>query len=162
MNFFVSIKMTGYALVWIFIKGRFFLNQDQQDVTHVVAAVLYRDGEILIFRRGPGMSGSGFWEFPGGKVESGEGLVAALQREILEEVGLHIQVEEKVGENIHHYPGKKIHLHFYWVPIPDESFALTEHDAFQYVRPMDLDLGILSEADRPLVEIIRKNPRMKV
>ncbi len=107
------------------------------------------------------MSGAGSWEFPGGKVEPGEGHAAALQREILEEIGIHIQVEEKIGENIHQYPEKKIHLHFYWASIPNESFALAEHDAFQYIRPVDLDIGVLSEADRPLLEMIKKNLRMK-
>jgi len=116
----------------------------------------------LIFRRGPGMSGAGFWEFPGGKIEDGETHVAALQREILEEIGLHIQVEEKLGENIHQYPAKKIHLHFYWAPLPSENFVLTEHDAFQFVNPQALDVGILSAADRPIVELIKNNLRMKV
>jgi mutator protein MutT len=150
-------------ILWSGFLGRGnSLSQNQQDGIHVVAAVLYRVGEILLFRRGPGMSGAGFWEFPGGKVESGEGPIAALQREVLEEIGLQVQVEEKIGENTHQYPGKKIHLHFYWVPIPNESFMLTEHDAFQYVRPRDLDIRILSEADRPIVEVIKKSSRMRV
>jgi mutator protein MutT len=152
-----------YLLLWSgFIKRRLCLIQDQHDGIHVVAAVLYCAGEVLIFRRGPGMGGAGFWEFPGGKVESGEGPVAALQREIFEEIGIHIQVEEKIGENIHQYPGKKIHLHFYWAPVPNENFVLTEHDAFKYVNPWDLDIEILSAADRPVVEVIKKDPRMKV
>lgn len=137
------------------------LSQNQQDAIHVVAAVLYRDGEILIFRRGPGMSGAGHWEFPGGKVEDGEERIPALKREILEEVGIHIEVEEKLGENIHQYPNKKIHLHFYWVPLPSTQFRLTEHDAFQYVKPHELDIQILSEADRPIVEILKRDPRLK-
>ncbi|MGZ3744495.1 MAG: (deoxy)nucleoside triphosphate pyrophosphohydrolase [Pseudobdellovibrionaceae bacterium] len=126
-----------------------------------MAAVFYRKGQILIFRRGPGISGAGFWEFPGGKVEAGESLVAALQREILEEIGISIQVEEKLGENVHHYADKKIHLHFYWVPIPEGIFLLTDHDAFQCIQPQNLDPQILSEADRPIVEKIKNDWRMR-
>jgi len=138
-----------------------FLSQNPQDSIHVVAAVLYGRGEVLIFRRGPGMSGAGFWEFPGGKIEAGETPESALKREIREEIGIEIQVEEKLGENIHQYPSKKIHLHFYWVKIPNQTFTLAEHDAYQYVKPHELDLQTLSEADRPIVEVIKKSLRLK-
>ncbi|HEY8271791.1 MAG TPA: (deoxy)nucleoside triphosphate pyrophosphohydrolase [Pseudobdellovibrionaceae bacterium] len=143
-------------------KRRKPLHQDKQNAVCVVAAVFYQPGEVLIFRRGPGLSGAGCWEFPGGKVEPGEDFVNALHREILEEIGVHMQIEEKIGDNIHQYPEKKIHLHFYWSPIPKEPFRLTDHDAFQSVKPQDLDLGLLSEADRAVVEIIKKDRRMKI
>lgn len=134
----------------------------QQEGVHVVAAVLYRESEVLIFRRGPGMTGAGHWEFPGGKVEPGEDAVSALKREILEELGAVIEVEEFIGENIHQYPNKKIRLNFYWAKAPPEPFILAEHDAYQFVKPRDLDVNILSAADRAIVEVLKNNPRMKV
>lgn len=127
-----------------------------------MAAVLYRDGKVLIVRRGPGSSGAGFWEFPGGKVEPGESPEQALQREILEEIGIRIKVEEYLGENVHQYPSKKIRLNFYWAKLPQEQMNLTEHDAFQLIKPQDLDESILSEADRPIIALIRRNSRMQV
>lgn len=165
MNFFVS--RDSVSILWsgswdFFITKEFFLIHSQQDGVHVVAAVLYRAGEVLIFRRGPGMSGSGHWEFPGGKVESGEEPVAALRREIHEELGVEIEVEEYIGETIHQYPTKKIRLNFYWAKAPSEPFTLIEHDGYQSVRPRDLDVMILSEADRAIVEVLKSNPRMKV
>ena len=54
----------------------------------VVAAVIVRDGEILATRRGYG-EWQGWWEFPGGKMESGESPQDALRREIREEKLLH-------------------------------------------------------------------------
>ena len=54
----------------------------------VVAAALCRDGEVLISQRPQGKPGAGFWEFPGGKVEPGEGLEDALHRELEEELGV--------------------------------------------------------------------------
>lgn len=138
------------------------VHDHQQQETHVVAAILYESGEVLIFRRGPDQSGAGFWEFPGGKVEPGESPEQALKREIFEEIGIHIQIEEKVGETIHQYPARKIRLEFYWVKIPDQVFKLTDHDDYQSVKPVDLDVQILSEADRPIVEVLKNSSRMKV
>jgi len=128
----------------------------------VVAAVLYDKGTVFIFRRNPSQSGAGAWEFPGGKIEPGETPEAALKREIREELGVEIEVEDKVGENVHQYPAKKIHLHFYWAKVPKQAFKLSDHDAYQAVRPEDLPLSLLSEADRPLVDVLKKHPRLKV
>lgn len=71
-------------------------------------------------------------------------------------------MEACLGENVHQYPGKKVRLNFYWAKLPEQEINLTEHDAFQLIRPQDLDVGILSEADRPIVAIIKINSRMKV
>lgn len=127
----------------------------------MVAALIYRAREILIVRRGPAMSGAGHWEFPGGKVEQGESDIQALKREIMEELSLKIRVEEYFGDNVHQYATKKIHLKFYWVPMPFEEIALTEHDALSWVRPADLDIQTLSEGDRPIVDALKNHPRMK-
>jgi mutator protein MutT len=125
----------------------------------VVAALIYRSDELMIVRRGPDMSGAGFWEFPGGKVEAGEDEVTALEREVWEELGLKIRVEERLGENLHAYPNKTIHLKFYWVPWPGQNAVLTEHDALLWVPPEKIDLQTLSEADRPIVPAIAANHR---
>jgi len=162
MNFFVSLASRD--ILWSGCKRtkELSLKTSQQDGIHVVAAVLYHEGEVLIFRRGPGMSGAGHWEFPGGKVEAGEDPVSALKREILEEIGVAINVEEYIGENVHQYPTKKIRLNFYWAKAPAQPFKLSEHDDFRSVKPQDLDVEILSEADRSIVAILKNDPRMKV
>jgi 8-oxo-dGTP diphosphatase len=130
-----------------------------------VAAVIYRarekSSEIAIFRRGPEQTGAGHWEFPGGKVEVGESDSQALRREIEEELGVRIQVGDYLGENTHQYPTKKIHLKFYAVPFPQQEFVLTEHDEMRWVKLENLDVETLSEADRPLIEILKLDPRFK-
>ena len=63
----------------------------------VVAAVFCRNGKILISQRPQEKPGAGFWEFPGGKMEPGEGLEGALHRELLEELGVDISEAHPVS-----------------------------------------------------------------
>jgi A/G-specific adenine glycosylase len=77
----------------------------------VTAAVLRRDGKILLAKRpSKGLLG-GMWEFPGGKVEKDETLKACLKREIWEETGAEIQVGEACGVYQHAYTHFSISLH---------------------------------------------------
>lgn len=123
--------------------------------TFVVAAVIQQisqtSGCVLIVRRGPGQSGAGAWEFPGGKVEIGELPEQALIREIKEELGIDIHVNAQIGERDFAYPAKTIRLRVYWATPLSENLTLTEHDAFQWIRPEHIDIESLSEADRPFV-----------
>lgn len=61
-----------------------------------VGAVIRRDGALLLIKRGRGVA-VGKWSIPGGRVEFGETLTAAVQREVLEETGLQVDVGELVG-----------------------------------------------------------------
>jgi A/G-specific adenine glycosylase len=77
----------------------------------VTAAVIQRDGQVLITQRpANGLLGS-LWEFPGGKVEPGEDLAACLQREIKEELEVEIRVSEPFGEYRHAYTHFRVTLH---------------------------------------------------
>lgn len=126
----------------------------------VVAAVIRKSEDperVLVVRRGPEQSGAGFWEFPGGKVEAGEMPEQALVREIAEELALDIRVQELIGEEDFAYPTKTIRLRVYWATVKGSSeLVLTEHDAYQWLAPAEIDVPSLSAADRPFVEKIRK------
>ena len=128
----------------------------------VVAAVIHRGSnsglEVAIFRRGPGSAGSGHYEFPGGKVEPGESDEVALRREIAEELGVVVEVGPLIGETYYSYPAKNIHLKFFWVKDPGQSFVLSEHDDHRWVRVQDIDVSILSEGDREIVQTLRAAP----
>jgi len=76
----------------------------------VVAAVVVRDGRVLLTRRAAGSHLEGMWEFPGGKVEPGEEPPAALAREIEEELGVEAVVGAPFAFNYHAYPGKRVLL----------------------------------------------------
>jgi len=82
----------------------------------VVAAILERDGKILICRRRPEQSHGLQWEFPGGKVEAGETPEQALARELQEELGIAGAEGEQIAGYEYAYPGKKaIALFFFRV-----------------------------------------------
>jgi 8-oxo-dGTP diphosphatase len=72
----------------------------------VVAAIIERDGRILICRRTPEQSHPLKWEFPGGKVEPGETPDAALARELEEELGIGDAAGEEITRYEYCYPGK--------------------------------------------------------
>lgn len=84
--------------------------------TEVVAAVIYRaDGSYLLAQRPPGKAYAGYWEFPGGKVEPGETLDAAIKREIREELDIEINVACPWLTRTHVYEHASVRLHFFRV-----------------------------------------------
>jgi len=76
-------------------------------MVQVVAAILERDGRILICQRRPEQSHALKWEFPGGKLEPGENPAQALSRELEEELGIGSAVGEQIAAYEYTYPGKK-------------------------------------------------------
>ena len=76
----------------------------------VVAALIERGGEILVARRREEGERAGLWEFPGGKVESGEGERAALARELREELGVRVSIGEEYARVEHIYPDLQVEL----------------------------------------------------
>ncbi len=79
----------------------------------VVAAVVGDGGRFLVTRRLRGTHLEGYWEFPGGKVDTGESHAEALRREMLEELGVAVDVGALELETSHEYPDRIIALAFY-------------------------------------------------
>jgi len=75
-------------------------------MTTVVAAILRRGGRVLICRRRADQAHALKWEFPGGKVESGESSAEALRRELAEELGIEAAIGAEVERYEFAYPGK--------------------------------------------------------
>jgi 8-oxo-dGTP diphosphatase len=87
-------------------------------VIKVVAAVIERDGRILIGQRRKSDSHGLKWEFPGGKVERGEAPAAALARELEEELGIQARIGREIVRYFHEYPKRAtILLIFYSVTV---------------------------------------------
>lgn len=86
--------------------------------------------EVLIARRRAGTVYAGYWEFPGGKVEAGETIEACVVREIREELGLTVTVDEKLLVVEHDYPHGQVRLHVMrcrWVAGKAENHEVAEH-----------------------------------
>ncbi len=83
----------------------------------LVAAVIERDGHYLITQRRPTAVLPGLWEFPGGRVESGESDEEALRREIMERLGTEIEVKGRMAHRIHRYRGYSVDLNLYQATI---------------------------------------------
>ena len=75
-------------------------------MTTVVAAVIERDGRILICQRRRGQAHELKWEFPGGKVEVGENAEAALRRELREELAIEAVLDGEITRYEYAYPGR--------------------------------------------------------
>jgi 8-oxo-dGTP diphosphatase len=76
------------------------------DMVEVVAAILEREGRVLIGQRQPQQSHPLQWEFPGGKVEPGETPAQALSRELEEELGIQDAAGEEIARYPYTYPGR--------------------------------------------------------
>ena len=123
----------------------------------VVCAIIIRDHQVLLCQRAPGKHLAGSWEFPGGKVEEDEEAVAALQREIREELACSIEVGEALPALEHHYPALSLRLQAFpcrLAPSSPEPRAL-EHAAIRWMPLQDVETLELAGADRRLWNQLR-------
>lgn len=123
----------------------------------VAAAVLVREGRVLLSQRKTGSHLAGAWEFPGGKVEAGEDPRAALVRELDEELGIDAEIGDIVEVTFHHYADaeKAVLLLFYEAKLRPHSPAPSARDvaAFEWAGVDELDPSRFPAAD---VDVLRK------
>ena len=119
----------------------------------VTAAIIERDGRWLMARRLKGTHLEGLWEFPGGKIESGESLEACLARELHEELGVPCRVGRLRLATTHDYPGRRVELHFFDCELDGEPRALLGQE-LRWVGPSELASLPLPEADASLVALL--------
>jgi 8-oxo-dGTP diphosphatase len=117
----------------------------------VTAAVIEKDGKILIARRKEGDQLEGRWEFPGGKLEPGETPEEGLKRELREEFGIETAIGEPVGSSSFAYPHLTIELLAYRATVLSGAIKVRDHDEIRWVLPEDLPRHDFCEADRPIV-----------
>jgi 8-oxo-dGTP diphosphatase len=126
----------------------------------VSAGVLIEHGRVLLTQRKPGTHLAGAWEFPGGKVESGENPRDALVRELREELGIETTVHEVLEVTFHRYPERAVLLIFYAVrrqasspaprPLDIADFRWASAEELDEAQFPPADVAILSKVQRAL------------
>lgn len=124
-------------------------------MTEVTAAVIKKDGKILICRRPADKSCALLWEFPGGKQEPGETLEQALTRECLEELNIHIAVREKLHETVYEYPERKLRLHFFAAEIESGTLKRKEHSEIKWVLPEEMNQYDFCPSDTEFLSVYK-------
>ena len=130
-----------------------------QPITEVAAAVLTQpDGRVLLAQRPPGKPYAGYWEFPGGKVEPGETLAAALARELHEELGIVVTRACRWITRVFEYPHATVRLNFFrvfdWQGTPHPR----EGQLFSWQLPDAVEVTPLLPANFPIVKALSLPP----
>ena len=121
----------------------------------VVAAIIRKDGRILITQRLDNVHLARLWEFPGGKVEAGESLQMALQREIQEELGIKIRVNDEFLTIDYDYPTKSVRLHFFNCTVLQGDPGPIDVADLRWVNPDDIGNYQFPPADAELITKLR-------
>jgi 8-oxo-dGTP diphosphatase len=99
-----------------------------------VGLLIAPNGEFLLTSRPEGKVYAGYWEFPGGKLETGESVEQALRRELQEEIGVHIGSVQIWKEKLVDYPHALVRLHFCKVFDWTGTLQMREGQAFSWER----------------------------
>lgn len=103
----------------------------------VVAAILQRDGAYFATQRGYGEF-EGMWEFPGGKIEPSETSEDALKREIQEELGVDITIDNFLCTTDYDYPSFHLTMHCYLCRVESGEIELREHKSASWLKLEEL------------------------
>jgi 8-oxo-dGTP diphosphatase len=123
----------------------------------VACALVDPDGRVLLAQRPEGRSMAGLWEFPGGKVETGEAPETALIRELKEELGIDVSASciAPLTFASHGYPDFHLLMPLYVCRRWRGEIAARENQAFAWVRPNRFADYPMPPADVPLIPLIR-------
>jgi 8-oxo-dGTP diphosphatase len=129
----------------------------------VAVAVLIRpDGAALLARRPGSKVYSGYWEFPGGKVEPGELVEHALRREIREELGIELERADPWITRVFAYPHATVRLHFHRVYAWRGEPRALEHTAIAWQRPEATEVTPMLPANGPVLRALSLPPEYAI
>ncbi len=121
----------------------------------MACALIERDGRLLAARRKEGGVFSGKWEFPGGKVEDGETPEECVVREVVEELGMLVEILFPLTPAFHRYPSLEVTIYPFVSRIVSGEIVRNVHDAISWVQPQQMESLDWLEADRPILREYR-------
>ena len=125
---------------------------------HVAVGVLQdSSGRVLLTRRPPKAHQGGLWEFPGGKVEVGETVLAALARELIEELAVQVEASQPLMTIAHDYGDKQVLLDIHTVTSWAGEPRGVEGQPLAWVMPHALDDYAFPAANTPIVARLQKD-----
>jgi 8-oxo-dGTP diphosphatase len=121
---------------------------------NVVAAIIIKDQKIFATQRGYGEFKNG-WEFPGGKIESGESPEHALEREIREELDAKIRVGELFDTIEYDYPNFHLSMKCFLCSLISDQLTLREHEAAKWLTKENLSSVEWLPADLTIIDKLK-------
>ncbi len=122
-------------------------------VKQIAAGIIVYNGKVLIAQRRRGKDLAFFWEFPGGKLEQGETLEQCLQRELIEEMNLKINVGSLFMSLPYDYPFGSFVINAFMATCDSPDIKnFCEHEQYKWVKPEEMSAYRFSPADVPIVE----------
>ena len=127
----------------------------EKPAMHVMAGILCDDrGRVLLAQRPPGKHLAGMWEFPGGKLEVGEAPLAALTRELREELGITVARARPLIQVPWRYGQRELLLDAWCVERWHGQPQSLEGQALQWQLAKQIDVAVLTPADGPILEAL--------
>ncbi|MBR6822184.1 MAG: (deoxy)nucleoside triphosphate pyrophosphohydrolase [Clostridia bacterium] len=123
---------------------------------NVAAAVIIRDGKIFATERGYG-NYKDWWEFPGGKIEESESPRDAVSREIEEELGVSIEVGDRIYVIEYDYPDFHLHMEAFACTLSGGEIELREHENALWLDRDSIDSVRWLPADEEMIGYLRDN-----
>ena len=118
---------------------------------HVACAIIEQEDKVLAAQRSSTMTLPLKWEFPGGKIETGESPEECLSRELKEELGISISIGTALSATTHSYPDFTVTLHPFTCRVAGGTITPHEHHALQWIEPHRMPELDWAAADLPVI-----------
>lgn len=123
----------------------------------VTCAIIIDGFKVLVTQRSESMNLPLKWEFPGGKIDSDESAEMCINRELMEELNVEVEILEKLADSQFEYPTFTINLIPFVARMRAGQIILREHNAFQWLEREELKILDWAPADIPVLEQFLKS-----